>query len=162
MTDQENKPVLDEQTFEKLLEAAYVLQEHNRRMRELEATNGVPERTTPRARVGESSSAAKKAKPESEETSRSNSDYTLTLAEIVEAQRQIQMHHLELDKAMAVIAERVARIAGASGAAIAILEGKTVHYRAGRRRSRFALRERSACGQGDLRCQPADRAGDSQ
>ena len=36
MTDQKNKLVLDEQTFEKLLDAAYVLQEHNRKMRELE------------------------------------------------------------------------------------------------------------------------------
>jgi ribosomal protein L4 len=33
VTDEKNKPRLDEQTFEKLLEAAYVLQEHNREMR---------------------------------------------------------------------------------------------------------------------------------
>jgi putative methionine-R-sulfoxide reductase with GAF domain len=72
---------------------------------------------------------ASETKPE--EGSRTNGDYTLTLAEIVEAQRQIQMRRLELDKAMAVVAERVTRITGASGAAIAILEGGTVHYRAG-------------------------------
>ncbi|MGA8213993.1 MAG: GAF domain-containing protein [Candidatus Sulfotelmatobacter sp.] len=130
MTDQEKKPVLDEQTFEKLLEAAYVLQEHNRRMRELEERM---ESQSVRLREQESANQAplQKNETESEETSRSNSDYTLTLAEIVEAQRQIQMHHLELNEAMAVIAERVARIAGASGAAIAILEGSTVRYRAG-------------------------------
>jgi putative methionine-R-sulfoxide reductase with GAF domain len=130
VTDQEKKPVLDEQTFEKLLEAAYVLQEHNRRMRELEERM---ESQSVRLREQESANQAplQKSETESEETSRSNSDYTLTLAEIVEAQRQIQMHHLELNEAMAVIAERVARIAGASGAAIAILEGSTVHYRAG-------------------------------
>jgi len=36
VTDEKNKPALDEQTFAKLLEAAYVLQEHNREMREME------------------------------------------------------------------------------------------------------------------------------
>ena len=36
VTEQKNKPGLDEQAFEKLLEAAYVLQEHNREMRQME------------------------------------------------------------------------------------------------------------------------------
>src|SRR5271166_4368322 len=58
-------------------------------------------------------------------------DYTLTLAEIVEAQHQIQRRHLELDPAMAVVSERVARITNASGAAIGLLEEKAVRYRAG-------------------------------
>lgn len=129
MTDQKNKPVLDEQTFEKLLEAAYVLQEHNRKMRELEESL---ESQSEQLREKElANHALRRRKPESEESSRSNSDYTLTLAEIVEAQHQIQMRHLELDKAMAVVAERVARITSASGAAIGIVEGKTVRYRAG-------------------------------
>ncbi|MGD0568950.1 MAG: GAF domain-containing protein [Candidatus Sulfotelmatobacter sp.] len=131
-----NKPVLDQQTFEKLLEAAYVIQEHNRRMRELgenlesqseklreqESANQVP---PPRDRDQDQD-----RDKDSEDASRP-SDYTLTLAEIVEAQHQIQMRHLDLDKAVAVVAERVARITGASGAAIGILEGKMVRYRAG-------------------------------
>ncbi|MFZ0143781.1 MAG: GAF domain-containing protein [Candidatus Sulfotelmatobacter sp.] len=133
MTDQEKKPVLDEQAFEKLLEAAYVLQEHNGRMREMEEKM---ESQSARLREQEVASQAPPPPPPAnetkpEETSRTNGDYTLTLAEIVEAQRQIQMRHLELDKAMAVVAERVARITSASGAAIAILEGSTVRYRAG-------------------------------
>jgi hypothetical protein len=41
------------------------------------------------------------------------------------------MHHLGLDKAMAVVAERVARITNSSGAAIGILEANIVRYRAG-------------------------------
>ena len=125
MTDQEKKPLLDEQTFERLLEAAYVLQVHNRKMRELEERM---EFQSARLRAQESA-----IQPPIEEgkAARSNSDYTLTLAEIVEAQRQIQMHHLELDKAMAVVVERVAKITGASGAAIGLLEESTVHYRAG-------------------------------
>jgi len=130
VTDQNHKPILDEQTFEKLLEAAYVLQEHNRKMREVEESL---ESHSEQLRAQESASQAplQRRKPESEESSGANGDYTLTLAEIVEAQRQIQMRHLELDKAMAVVAESVARITSASGAAIGILEGKTVRYRAG-------------------------------
>ena len=130
MTDQKNKPVLDERTFDKLLEAAYVLQEHNRKIRDVEAV------VEPHGdRLGEQASAKQSplpgSKPESKESSRSAGDYTLTLAEVVEAQRQIQARHLELDKAMAVVTDKVARITGASGAAIGILEEKTVHYRAG-------------------------------
>jgi hypothetical protein len=53
------------------------------------------------------------------------------LAEIVEAQHQIQIGNLESDQAMAMVAERIARITNASGAAIGILEGKTIRYRAG-------------------------------
>ncbi|MFZ0954304.1 MAG: GAF domain-containing protein [Candidatus Sulfotelmatobacter sp.] len=141
MTDQEKKPVLDEQAFEKLLEAAYVLQEHNSRMQELEE-----KMESQSARLREQEAANPAPPPSSppndtkpEESSRTNGDYTLTLAEIVEAQRQIQMRRLELDKAMAVVAERVMRITGASGAAIAILDGGTVRYRAGAGSSALAV-----------------------
>lgn len=138
VTEPMNKPVLDQPTFEKLIEAAYVIQEHNRRMRELgenlesqseklreqESASQVPQQ---RERDPEQDRERDK---DSEEPSRP-SDYTLTLAEIVEAQHQIQMRHLDLDKALAVVAERVARITGAAGAAVGILEGKMVRYRAG-------------------------------
>ena len=36
VSEEKHKPVLDEQTLAKLLEAAYVLQEHNREVRDLE------------------------------------------------------------------------------------------------------------------------------
>ena len=130
MTDQDKKPVLDEQTFEKLLEAAFVLQEHNRRMLEMEQSL-----ESQRDLLSKQELAHEALQPrstsESKDRSLADSDYTLTLSEIVEAQRQIQMHHLGLDKAMAVVAERVARITNSSGAAIAILDGKIVRYRAG-------------------------------
>jgi GAF domain-containing protein len=129
VADQNHKPVLDEQTFEKLLEAAFVMQEHNREMRSREQ-----DLESQRELIWEEGPAKppqQKGKSDSDESARVNSDYTLTLAEIVEAQHQIQMRHLELDKAMAVVAERVTGITGASGAAIGIVEGKTVHYRAG-------------------------------
>jgi putative methionine-R-sulfoxide reductase with GAF domain len=130
VSDQKNKPVLDEQTFGKLLEAAFVLQEHNRKMKVLEESLESQseqlreQELVKQALFGESNS-------ESDEKTRENIDYTLTLAEIVEAQHQIQIRHLELDKALAVVAERVARITNASGAGIGILDEATVRYRGG-------------------------------
>lgn len=127
MSNQQQKPALNEQTFEKLLEAAYVLQEHNRKMRILEESL---ESQSEQLREQELANQARLQRPRAEPEARSNGDYTLTLAEIVEAQHQIQMRHLELDQAMAVVAERIARITGASGAGIGLLEGATVRYRA--------------------------------
>ena len=62
--------------------------------------------------------------------SRTIPDYALTLAEIVETQRQIQVRHLDADQAMALVCESAARFAAGSGAAVATLEGKTIRYRA--------------------------------
>jgi len=127
VTDEEKTPGLDEQTFGKLVEAAYVLQEHNREMRAMEESL---ELHSEQLRQQESALQAQfQVKQESPDTVPAG-DYTLTLAEIVEAQHQIQRRHLTLDPAMAVVAERVARITNASGAAIGLLEGKVVRYRA--------------------------------
>ena len=54
----------------------------------------------------------------------------MTLAEIVETQRQIQIRHLDADQAMALVCESAVRFAAGSGAAVATLEGKTIRYRA--------------------------------
>src|ERR1700722_5026996 len=97
--DEKNKPVLDERTFDKLLRAAYVLQEHNRKMRKLEEETAIQSEGI-REQESATQDPLRASQPESEESSRSEGDYTLTLAEIVEAQRQIQVRHLELDKAM--------------------------------------------------------------
>jgi GAF domain-containing protein len=128
VTDQNNKPVLDEQTFEKLLEAAYVLQEDNRQLRELEQNL---EAQSELLREQERAHQPLVEETKAEEDLSPDADYTLTLAEIVEAQHQIEIRHLELDKALAVVAERVTRITNASGAAIGIVEEKNVVYRAG-------------------------------
>jgi putative methionine-R-sulfoxide reductase with GAF domain len=130
VTDAKNKPGLDEQTFAKLLEAAYVLQEHNREMREMEESLELHSEQL-RQQEAETQAALLRSARRTEDSSRPNPEYTLTLAEIVETQHQIQIRHLESDEAMAVVAERIARITNASGAAIGILEGKTVKYRAG-------------------------------
>ena len=127
VSEEKNKPVLDEQTLAKLLEAAFVLQEHNRELQEMDLglslkreqieakERSAPARDATQARAGEPSA---------------NADYTFTLAQIVETQHQIQVRHLELDHAMALVAERLTQIARASGAAIAILDGKKLRYRA--------------------------------
>jgi putative methionine-R-sulfoxide reductase with GAF domain len=130
VTGQKTKKVLDRQTFEKLLEATYTLQEHNQKLRAVEASLELHSEEL-RERDAAQEAAGEKSKSKPEERSRSNTDYTLTLAEIVEAQHQIQIQRLDLDPAMGVVAERIARITHASGAGIAILDGTTVRYRAG-------------------------------
>src|SRR5579863_4201698 len=135
VTDQEKTPGLDEQTFGKLIEAAYVLQEHNREMREMEESLELhSEQLRQQESAARTELAGKDKNQDKDQEAQENilpGDYTLTLAEIVEAQHQIQRRHLELDPAMALVAERVARITNASGAAIGLLDGKTVRYRAG-------------------------------
>ncbi len=123
-----DKPKFDEQALARLLEAAYVLQEHNRRLQAMELR--VPHRPevtepqvpAPPAPLVEGTSEPKPAH---------EADYTYTLGQIVDLQHQIQVRHLELAEVMALITSRVTEIAQASGSAIGILESKQVLYRAG-------------------------------
>ncbi len=111
-----------------------MLQEHNREMREMEESLELhSEQLRQQQESAARTELAGKDKNKDQEAQENipPGDYTLTLAEIVEAQHQIQRRHLELDQAMALVAERVARITNASGAAIGLLNGKTVRYRAG-------------------------------
>lgn len=126
-----NRPY-DEQTLAKVLEAAYVLQEHNRareeKARDAERATALPTAagkpaipaTTPQAAVP----AKKAARPPAPK------DYALVLAQIVDTQHSIQLQQLELEPAIAIIAARAAEIARADGAGIAILEGVNVRYAA--------------------------------
>ena len=104
------RSLLDEDSFQKLLAAAYVLQEHREQLR--------------------ISTAFEAPEPDSPELSETETDYTQTLAEIVETQHQIQKKHLDLQQAMDVIAERVRKFAHADGAAIGILQDKELVYQA--------------------------------
>ena len=131
MSEDNPKPGLNEQTFAKLLEAAYVLQEHNRQLREMEESLELQSEQLRQQEEAETQAALLKSSQRSPQSERPNADYTLTLAQIVEAQHQIQIRHLQSDEAMAVVAERTTRITGASGAGIGILEGKTIRYHAG-------------------------------
>lgn len=128
MSEEKDKPVLDEQTLEKLLEAAYVLQEYNRRMQEMELRIGPeaereePDRPAP--------SIPNTTADASETDLAPKDDYTHALAQIVETQHKIQLRNLELEKTLSLLATRVAEIAKAGGAAICILDGKKARYRA--------------------------------
>jgi GAF domain len=100
-------PVLDEATFQKLLAAAYVLQEHHDRTREtapLETRNENPD---------------------------ADSD-TSILAQIVETQHEIQTSHLDLPSTANLVVQRILRSTGAQGAAVGILEDEHLVYHAGR------------------------------
>lgn len=58
-------------------------------------------------------------------------DQSQTLSEIVETQSLIQSRQLDLAAAVALITERVQRITRADGAAIGMVEGEEIVYRAG-------------------------------
>ncbi|HZW81306.1 MAG TPA: GAF domain-containing protein [Candidatus Deferrimicrobiaceae bacterium] len=128
MSNEKTKSVLDEQTFGKLLEAAYLLQEHNRQVREMKL--GLDEDREKTVQPEQEAERALKSAHAAEEDPRIVPDYALTLAEIVETQRQIQTRHLDADQAMALVCETAVRVAAGSGAAVATLEGKTIYYRA--------------------------------
>jgi len=109
MTASSNKsggPILDETTFQKLLAAAYVLQEHH-------------------DRTQESDSAGEQA-----ENPDADSD-TSILAQIVETQHEIQSNHLNLPSTSKLVAERILKISGAQGAAIGIVHEDELVYQAG-------------------------------
>lgn len=127
VSEEKNKPVLDELTLGKLLEAAYVLQEHNRELHEMELGLSLKRDQIEAEELSNPTpSAVQKHPPEPA----AETDYTFTLAKIVETQHQIQVRHLDLNSAMALVAERLVPITRASGTAIGILDGKTFHYRA--------------------------------
>ncbi len=127
VSEEKNKPVFDEQTLAKLLEAAYVLQEHNRELQEMDL--GLELKREQIEAAEPSTPAPEPPKAQTTEPP-ANTDYTFTLAKIVETQHQIQVRHLELESAMSLVAERLVQMARASGAAIGILKGKSLHYRA--------------------------------
>ncbi len=124
MSEEKSKPVLDEQTFSKLLEAAYVIQEHNRGAQQLDSPiarkQGKPE--TVRAEDLDS--------PGAQEAEFDMSGNALPLAKIVETQHDIQVRHLGLENAIQLVADRVVDIANGRGAAIGLIEGAALRYRA--------------------------------
>jgi GAF domain-containing protein len=165
---EQKKPVLDEQTLDKLLEAAFVIQEQGdlqMRARKLAAADQVSPnqistsktlatpiaasaaaaassffsakpgagKTAAEKTVLEKSGAEKCSAAETVPTgpastspiSISKGSYTLTLAQIVETQQQILTRRLELESAMALVAQRAAEMTKAAGSAIAIVEAQT-------------------------------------
>jgi GAF domain-containing protein len=144
VSEEKDKPVLDEQTLAKLLEAAYVLQEHNRELQEMEL--GLDLKRDQLEAEERSAHASTDAASRTRETAPpSSADYTSTLAEIVGTQHQIQVRHLELEPAMSLVAARLTQMARASGAAIGILESKKDGEKDDRKDGK-KLRYRAAAG----------------
>jgi putative methionine-R-sulfoxide reductase with GAF domain len=133
--EEKDKPVFDEQTLAKLLEAAFVMQEHNRGRQRAELNPEVqkekPGEKKPPASVLQHDSALipHGAEPSPTEPSPKD-DYNSVLTQVIETQRQIQTRHLDLESAMSLVAQRVVEIAKADGTGIGILTGKSVRYRA--------------------------------
>src|SRR5262249_18409549 len=115
-------------------------QEHNRAMKEREQREAelrvdlpVPPAFMPE--LGKAPETRQEPDLRSSETrqespSPSKDDYTSVLAQIVQTQQQIQMRHLALEPALALIIQRVIEIARAAGAAVGILDGRMLRYRA--------------------------------
>jgi putative methionine-R-sulfoxide reductase with GAF domain len=127
VSEEKDKPVFDEQTLAKLLEAAYVLQEHNSKLQGIDL--GL-ELKRDQIQAAERSAPAPDAPKPRETEPVAHTDYTLTLAKIVETQHQIQVRHLNLESAMSLVAERLVQSASAGGAAIGMLDGTKLRYRA--------------------------------
>jgi len=126
--EEKDKPVLDESTLGRLLEAAFVVQEHNRALRALGLRVEHQHRPATQARPV---SIPPESKPEAVHPAPpAEDDYASILAQIVETQHQIQVRHLELDNAITLVAERAIQIVHAAGAAICTVEGKGVRYKA--------------------------------
>jgi len=136
----QNKPVYDELTLARLLEAAYVVQEHNRKLQAL-GLRIVPDDLqyqAPRDKTGDDQAQSQEdaavAPTESIHAAAgapapaAGDDYTLTLARIVETQRQIQLRSLDVEQAIAMVVERVTAIARGNGAAVGMVENGKVRY----------------------------------
>ena len=129
--ERKNKPVLDEQSFSKLLEAAYVLQEHNREMQAHNSRLGIERDQLETPARGDRDSPARNSDPQPKSAEQvAGAEHGLTLAKIVETQHDVQVRHLELDNALKLVADRVVEITNARGATIGIVEGQVIRYRA--------------------------------
>ncbi len=132
--EETDKAIHDEQTLARVLEAAYVLQEHNRELRNKKADPKLIRDRLVAEQVAEHRAISATGVPQTQDAlPTSNADSakassTLILAQIVEIQHQVQMHHVELENVMSLVAERLTEFAGASGAAIGILDSKKVPY----------------------------------
>jgi putative methionine-R-sulfoxide reductase with GAF domain len=130
VAEEKDKPVFDEHALARLLEAAYVLQEHNRELRQREVHLEIQRDQLGAQERAASATQVVASQPASAPAQKDETDYTQTLAQIVETQRQIQARNLQLQAVLDLVTERVMEIAKAGGAAIGILAGKSIRYSA--------------------------------
>jgi len=125
--EKESKPIFDEQTLAKVLEAAFVMQEHNREQQK----NGRGPKLAKNLAGAERWPGTSAGKPQIQPTvATPTADSGFSLAQIVDIQHQVQVRQLGLQNVMELVVERLAQIAKVGGAAIGILEDQSVHYRA--------------------------------
>jgi hypothetical protein len=128
------KKPFDEQTLSRVLEAAYVLQEHHREREQRGTLRGESAAGGPSARPATNPVqpiAVVNAQPQNGSAKASaKEDFTLVLARIVQTQQRIQAENLEFESAMSLIAEQAMEVAQAAGAGVGILENGKVRYRA--------------------------------
>lgn len=133
ITKEKKRPAFDEQTLARVLEAAYVLQEHNRQRQKGRS----PRRES--APAGESAGGvavagkpidAIKPRLPSSPARPARQDFPLVLAQIVETQQRIQAESLDMQNAMDLIVGKAMQVAQAAGAGIGILEDGKVRYQA--------------------------------
>jgi GAF domain-containing protein len=146
VSDEKKKKDFDEQTLARVLEAAYVLQEHQDELEELKssldlkrkqsnaesATASTPSPATPSAAPLPASPIASPPQaslPVPVPEAAASKDHTSILAQVMETRNQIKVRQLDLDAAMSLIAEQVIEICGAGGAAIGTVNRHTVSYR---------------------------------
>jgi GAF domain-containing protein len=127
VSEEKNKPAPDELTLAKLLEAAYVLQEHNRDTQRPDLRPGLQQSSMKPKNHYSPQNSSSQANPPPPVPPTSN---TSILRKIVETQHQIQVHRMEFVSALKLVAEQVSEMTHASGAAIGIVEGTTIRYRA--------------------------------
>ena len=126
----QKKPAFDEQTLAKLLEAAYVLQEHNRERRKSELERELKS-TLPAGQAASKISASAPGEAKSSTPSAASSqDYQAVLDRVLEMQQRIQAGHLSRQSSLMLLAEQALDIAHGSGASIAFLDGDDMHYEA--------------------------------
>ena len=160
MSEEKNKNGFDEQTLARVLEAAYVLQEHQNELEELKSSLDLKRKSanaeSATASLTPSPSASATALPTDSLPAPSAAptispiapppqpvstpgldpqvaaatDYSSILARVMETQSQIEVHNLGSEEAMALVADQVIDICGAAGAAIATVNRSTVRYRA--------------------------------
>ena len=104
------KPKLDEASFQKLLAAAFVVQEHHE-----QSKVSTPADINFKAPIREISALDDKELP-------ARPAYAFVMEEIVATQHQIQTRHLQLQQSIDLITERVRSIVRADGAAIVLTD----------------------------------------
>lgn len=149
MTDKD-KPPFDEETLEKVLQAAFLLQEHQQELQDLKQELAAQIKTEPTPpeviasnsadplntviETHEEEAPEKKVKQDNDAATlpaaNGIEDYTRTLSYIAEIQGKIEAQDFDVNQAMRLITDELVDLAGAAGAAIGFIHGKTVRYRA--------------------------------